>query len=263
MTTNYVVAAYFGDRKRPTKAYQEDCTSYLIEHFRSLERLKHHLDQITVVCSWNAGPDPAFRLQLPDRVGTARVRRMHRKNFGMSYGAFSDAVALWNERFDATILMEDDYTFTQDHFDDLLLGMMKKKSCGFLCGESRPLDDYDYNVAAVFTGVAHREALSAATHLGPLPYDHTSASYVGGCAAQKEQSAAFQKAGQSVEDWLDRYATAYYDAHYDGSEGIVRWFGDKYRPAFVMPVQVLDRPVLVDIGGEMERRTIERDGRFS
>lgn len=267
---NYVVAAYFGDRVGPTEAYRRDPTSYLREHLRSLGRLEHHLRQITVVLSSDEGGDlcPEW---MPASIGTADVSFRQRPNKGMSYGAFSDAVVdhlgdLRTGYFTHFIFMEDDYVFTHDHFDELIVEeQASRPDCGFLCGETSPDPDNGGKVVAgAFLGVAKRGPLLwICDRNGRLPYSDGGHSYIDGVYGQKQQSFQFQYGGYTVESWLSRWSTAYYNAHV-GEGGLVRWFGRTDSRAMVVPVQVLDRDVLVTDGyvvdGPRAKARIGRDG---
>ena len=48
---NYILAAYFGNRNDEDPRYTADKSFFLRTHLESLVRLKHSLDQITVVIS--------------------------------------------------------------------------------------------------------------------------------------------------------------------------------------------------------------------
>jgi len=273
VTTNYVIAAFMGDRIRPAPCYDLDRTAVLRTHLDSLAWLKHDLSQITLVVSGQVSEDDeAFLAGLPTHLREAKLIVQRRDNTGMSYGAFSDAFAMWGAKFTHFIFTEDDYCFTQDHFDRWLCDEIERMpSCGFLCGGSWVAGPETWPHAAIFLGIARSDALAKAAAIsgGALFYDRESPVPVSGFYGQKGMSKAIIDTGYSIENWLMSWATAYWDSE----GGIVRWFSheDNHSPqgqanlsraSFVIPVQAIGTPVRVSDGVEWHDGYISNTGRF-
>jgi hypothetical protein len=120
MSTNYVIAVWSGLRRvNPPKVVQER-EIFLKRHLDSLQKLKHKLDQVTIIFSKNPQEPESFRkfrATIPDRIGSAKVVLMDRPNVGYSYGAYNDVFKAYGKSFDHYLLMEDDYCFLKDDFD--------------------------------------------------------------------------------------------------------------------------------------------------
>jgi hypothetical protein len=279
---NYLIAAYLGqDRPHPDPRYQADPSFFLRQHIQSLERLQHSLAQITVICS---GDDPTGFVRTLDgaRIGGAPVKTLMRPNLGMSYGAWSDAFELDRGQHSTYLLNEDDYVFTQDHFDETLTQiLLPDENVGMVCGcvykaprQPEVWDDH----AAVFIALCRANALSLAraNAFSPtprLPYHTPDASSVGGAFGQKAFSFAIIDAGFELRDWMPTWATAYWDS----APARVRWFmrppsgigdprsfkSDLAVPSFVVPLQAMDRgEVHVSDGHGWHRGALSWSGHF-
>lgn len=278
MNVHYVIAAYLGPRGFGDEAYEKDPWRYVNEHLETLSRLKHHLDVVTVVVNSN---DPVRVCPVWLDVHGVPVRMVFRENTGMSYGSFAEIYSRERDYFDRFIFMEDDYVFTQDHFDEYLLqklGAMVGMVCGSTFSIEEPGSKAWMQVAAVFAGMASRKALDAAALRsgGRLPAQMNGTGYLVGCNGQKAISKAIVESGYLIKDWLDDWSTAYRNGH--GREVILRWFGapdlsvypdaadprslvgklDK--PAFIVPVQAIDRLCTIDTGVGRFRGIVRRDG---
>jgi hypothetical protein len=136
LSVNYVIACWSGMRRVNPRRYVEDRPVFIRMHFERLSKLRHGLDQVTVIVSKNPDEPASYRdflSHLPERVGRAKVVIMERPNVGYSYGAYSDVFARYGEGFTHYLLMEDDYLFTTDGFDsEMLQTMSGQDRCGFL-----------------------------------------------------------------------------------------------------------------------------------
>lgn len=139
MSIQYIISAWFGKRRREDKRYEHDRTFYLREHFRSLTSLKHNIDKIVVVCQRHQTPFQypyAFMDIWNDfkRSAPCETELLHRDNLSGSYGGYIHA---WNRdrrRFNAHIIMEDDYVFALDNFDERLSNIQQITKAGYVCG---------------------------------------------------------------------------------------------------------------------------------
>lgn len=281
MSTNYILACYMGPRCNEDPRYTADRAFFMKEHVASLERLKHELGQITIVCS---GGDPTgYLATLPKTLGGAPVEIIHRENVGLSYGGYSDAFERYRSAFSHYIFNEDDYVFTHPRFDGLLLEELSKRpGCGMLCGTAIgiPRSEPQTRHAAVFIGICPTAALTKArtnvfSSIERLPHGENAANSAiaermgDGYFGQKAVSFAIETAGYDIEDWLLRWSTAYWNSE----PGIVRWFnrseecanplcllGDLSKPSLVVPIQALDVPVRLSDSSVWHYGTLDRCG---
>lgn len=277
---NYVIAAYLGDRRNPDPRYDADRAFFLREHIASLSRLKHSLSQITIVCS---GGDPTGfceSLLSPTTIGTARVKVIMRPNTGMSYGAWSDAFEAYRSDFSHYILTEDDYLFTHDDFDALLLERMKRvgPECGMYGGTVYKIHTEKLPHMAVCIGMCPSVVLEKArnnqySNVARLPYDDESSSVAAGFFGQTRMSYAIIDAGYKLHDWLDTWSSAFWDSvpqrvawfgrGPNGNEDPLLAVGDLMRRSFIAPIQAIGKKVLVwDRGERLLRGSVGYDGSF-
>lgn len=270
---HYVIGAYFGARHHADPRYESDPTVLVAAHLASLGHLLHSLRRVTVVVSGETTRAvDAYLSALPPSIGGADLAILRRPNVGMSYGAFSDGFVQTCGEFTHYIFTEDDYLFTQPSFDSELVGELNRRDgCGMLCGAAyRTLHDTMPH-AAVFIAIARTEALAAAAlrYGGVLPHDRQSARPEAGFYGQKAMSFSIQEVGYGLEDWLDRWSTAYWDS----AERIARWFGrregepdpqrsrgDFDKPAFVVPFQAVGQRVRISDGQSWHAGVIGEDG---
>jgi len=263
MSINYVVACWSGMRRINPKLYLEDRSVFLRIHLESLQRLKHSLSQVTFVFADNPEEPEEykeFRTALPDRIGSAKVVSIQRPNVGYSYGAYNDVFDKYRSDFDHYLLMEDDYVYTQDQFDqELLRSLEEDPRCGlvsFVCdkgtrewitGRARreapggravadSIDRYlpeTFVFPRIMVGLARSKALDAIwKEFGRLPFsqgvNHTGCKFEG----QFSLAVVFQKLGWTVADMLPRWRAEAF-----GPAGERLMYGPPDRPLFVKPIQ--------------------------
>lgn len=163
MKTNCIIASWSGQRSAShwDHRYNGDSTYYLKTHFEQLGKLKHNLDQITVVVPFNPNESPDFSdyvLNL-DKIGNTKIKVVRSSvKYNYSYGSYYHVAAMYGGEFDYYFLMEDDYVFNMDNFDSILLEKMKYYSkCSYLCG--LVIDWNGRNLASVSNGVITSKAL--------------------------------------------------------------------------------------------------------
>ena len=275
VSTCYVCTSYLGARLNADPRYEADRLFFLKQHFASLARLPHALDLIVVSLSGEAKDRDAHVGEIREAAAQIGVQCevFGRDNIGMSYGAFSDAVVRYGSSFTHYIFMEDDYVFTQPHFDTLLLEEMEyREKCGYLCGASYRVSIDIHKHAAVSLGMLRQDAMvqAAALRGGQMPFGREPNAYRAGFYGQKDQSFALAEAGWDVGDWLMRWSTAYWDS----APGIVRWFGregdpvcdpqtrkgDFTIPTLVVPIQAVDKRVKISNGHEWTTGVLQFDG---
>lgn len=180
--------------------YAADPDHFLRRHLASLDRLRHSLSEIIVVLNED-GDTP---LNLPASIGGCPVRGLKRPNHGLSYGAFAYGVE--HAQSEYLILMEDDYVFTGDDFDRILLEKIRAQPRpGFVCGAveyagASPLG------ASVFLGIADTQATRDVLTFG---YDDASITRTDntratGWYSQVAWSRSYASVGRDLSDWIDQ-----------------------------------------------------------
>lgn len=133
---NYVVACWSGPRRFIDPPYIEDRTWYIKHHLTELSKRQHKLAQITVVSNKNDKDDDHFFQEylasLPDNLnGVPLVVSQRDSNIGQLFGAWSHVYDLYGTSFDYYVLMEDDYVFLHEEFDQVFLNEFTNKT-GFV-----------------------------------------------------------------------------------------------------------------------------------
>lgn len=269
---HYVIGAYVGSRLHVDGKTKADPWRYLREHLGSLWRLEHSLAQITVMLNTDAPVDiPSW---LPDGVvrGSA-FSIIERPNVGLSYGGFSEAFDRGGD-FTHWLFTEDDYVFTQDRFDEILLAEWQSTGSHLLTGAAYRVVNDPFRHGAVQPHFASTEVWNAAAEKrdGHLPYSPSGDIRSAGMFGQKDLAFACGEAGHEATDWLLDWSTAYRSG--EGEKVMVRWFsrrgnvegdpqgilGDLMVPALIVPVQAFDRESMLSDGQRWWRGMVQRDG---
>lgn len=155
--TNYIIATWSGSRRGPIV----NPISFLDSHIKALKTYRHQLSQITIAVPDNPQEPQEFRdflMDLPSRLGTAKVEILRRPNLGQSYGSYCDTYLKYRQSFKYYIFIEDDYLPVQDDFDLILIRQLElQENCGFLA--SLVYDWQGRPHAAVSNGIAKSQTL--------------------------------------------------------------------------------------------------------
>jgi len=128
MKINYIIACWSGMRRVNPQAYIDDRAIFLRKHLKYMRNLKHSIDQITIIISDNPDEPKSYKdfiNRLPQMINNTKIEVMRRSNIGYSYGGYSDVFERYRKQFDYYLLMEDDYVFMLDNFDDIMLNDFK------------------------------------------------------------------------------------------------------------------------------------------
>lgn len=227
-SVNYVVATWSGPRRVKDPRHFEDRSFYINSHIESLYKLKSKfISNYTIVIPNNAAEPDYFRNKIPDSINGVPVEILERPNIGLSYGSFSDAYEMYRINFDYYILMEDDYVFVSDNYDEILLDKINScKKCGFVCAY------YRKEHAAVYLGIASSIAMEKIwKKYGKLPHSSTSEYRLNESEGQIGQSKAFVETGSSILDITDKYKISYRKPNMS-----IEWFGNLQNPTLIEPV---------------------------
>ena len=247
---NCVIACWSGPRRDQFDPYAEDRTYYLRAQLKSLEKLEHRLDQITVVVPKNPNEPnnyTQFVESLPDFIGETKLVVIRRENYGQSYGSYSHVYEKYRSQFDYYIFVEDDYIFVKDNFDtELVINHRSMHNCGFLC--SLVLEDIDTPEihAGIANGIANSESLKLIwDKYGELPHSNW------GKAALNEETAyntgpqikfshAFLEVGKGLYDLTFKYRAPFLSVNLLNEKKLKNYAPHKKR-TLLAPVQFLDK----------------------
>ena len=155
------------------------------------------------------------------------------ENEGMSYGQYCRMLRQFPDD-DYYILMEDDYVPVQDDFDKILVELLDKVGCDYLCGvlfnSAARFGKRRETHAAVSNGIAKGSVLRSI-------YEQQGCLMPRGSSYNNCQiifSRSFLKHGFNIEDWTEHYQTKYLGTHE------LRVFGDE-APDLINPIQCLKK----------------------
>lgn len=177
--TNYVATFWSGDRLKNDKRLNEDPLFYFKGQIKALEKYKHNLSQITFVIPYNPEEPKEFTSfveKIPEFIHRTRVVIFRRKNYGMSYGAFSDIFEKYRTQFDYYFFTEDDYIFAQDYFDKIYIDFLRSQNnCAYACAKAQPTKNrphYAYHSVGCIDAKATEELYRKNNKtLFPYPFD--------------------------------------------------------------------------------------------
>lgn len=161
----YVVNFYLGDRRTTIEEIKSDRLFLLRKQIASLNNYRHSLSKI--ILNFNIREEDyhyvnqIFKIT-PKNIQDSPVEVNFRRNYGMSYGAWSDSFVKYKKEFDYYIFNEDDYFFVQDNWDEYLVNKFKTlKNCGYLCMVAREGNEWcDYKRHALHaTGISSSDVL--------------------------------------------------------------------------------------------------------
>jgi hypothetical protein len=173
----YVINFYLGDRRTMIDEYKNDRLFFLKNQIEFLNNYKNSLSKI--IFNFNIREEDYHYVSqifdiVPKKIQNAFVEVNLRKNYGMSYGAWSDAFVKYKKEFDYYVFNEDDYFFVQNNWDLYLVNKFKTiKNCGYLCMVAREGNEWcEYKRHALHaTGISSSEVLyQVYKKYGELPH---------------------------------------------------------------------------------------------
>ena len=241
----YIVNFYLGDRRKTIKKFSdEDRLYFLKSQIQTLEKYKHSLSKI--IFSFNFREEDykyvskIFELT-PKYIQGAKVEVHFRPNYGMSYGAWSDAFDRNEDQYDYFIFNEDDYFFIQNNWDEYLTNKFNSYSdCGWLCAATREPDNWNgyKKYAGHSTSIVSNKVLKKIKQkYGYLPHAKDSEYHSNECDGQISQSFSILEFGYNIYDIRDDYRIAFAWTENDGRD-IWRmfWWNEKdlIQPALLL-----------------------------
>jgi len=243
--TCYVVNFYLGERRFIIEEQKTDRLLYLKMQILNLLSYKHSLS--TIIFNFNFREEdleyiPEIFDLAPKKIQNANVEIHFRKNYGMSYGAWSDAFDRKEDKYDYFIFNEDDYFFVDNGWDQYLIDKFNSfGDCGYLCMKiSEPSNWNNYRKhAAHSTGISSNKVLKdVKKKFGLLPHsqgqDYPSVENEG----QINQTFCMLELGYNIYDIRDDYRVAFRNTQNNDVGEIDRfhWWNKKdlLNPAMLM-----------------------------
>lgn len=237
MSRTLIIATWSGDRHWHHPKQESDRGYYVRQQVKQLEMLRHSITDIVFVVPYNEEEPPSFKRaieSLNDKIVNTRVCVLRRENAGMSYGSWLHAMRKITKS-NWYFLLEDDYIFTQNEFDDRLIEMITDRpKCGYLCGKIQKYRNVNENlvgkesrsiIASVSCGLVHgRAARKIVKYLSHLDWVTKRALSRNNCLSQIAFSALFNGDGRhrcwrappwKIKDVRDQYSVVF--RNYDGT----------------------------------------------
>jgi len=183
MKTNLVIATWSGLRsdgriESQDKYFAKDRSVYIRAQIHQLSTLQHNLDQITIAVPKNTNEPKEFTQfinKIPCEIKNTPVKIIRRSNVGHSYGSFNSVYEKYRNQFDFYILLEDDYVFVLDYFDEILIKIIQRKGGDLLATDIVP-GPYNIPHAPLTNAMCRTTALEKIyNYFGHLPHGTTPA----------------------------------------------------------------------------------------
>ena len=203
----YIIAFWFGERRRGDERENNDKLFYLKKQIEYLKKVRHGINN--VIFNFNIEDNQYDILNeaikiIPSKIKNTDIEINIRKNIGMSYGAFSDCFIKNKDKYEYFIFNEDDYIFIENFFDKTLIEMFnEKENCGYFCMIA---SDAFKRHAGHCAGITTNEILSKIYNLkGELPHSKGKGYSDNELLGQVEQSHSVVELGYTIDDVQEKY----------------------------------------------------------
>jgi hypothetical protein len=112
-TTCLIIAFYIGNREFCNANQAE---KYMDIQMKILQKVKHNINKIIFVISCDSITNN--ELDIKEKDG---ITYIYKRNYGLSFGSWCEAIKYLKDSYDYYILCEDDYVFVKDNFDKILV----------------------------------------------------------------------------------------------------------------------------------------------
>jgi len=123
-TVCLIVAFYIANRD---SCNISQARTYMDIQLRMLQKVKHSLNKVIFVVSSDSIKDNSL-----DIKEDKDITYIYRRNKGLSFGSWCDTITHLKDSYDYYILCEDDYVFTTDNFDKILIDEYKHKNAEYM-----------------------------------------------------------------------------------------------------------------------------------
>jgi|TARA_B110000503_G_C7107359_1_gene396515 hypothetical protein len=230
-STCYVISFWLGDRRRATDVVKNDKLWLLKKQIEILQTTKHNFNKI--IFNFNVETEHYHYLSeifeiTPKSIQGADIEINIRKNYGISYSAWSDVFSKYKSKYDYYVFTEDDYFFIENNWDTYLIDKHNSyDDCGYLCMMIREPQSWNNyrKIAGSSVGIASSETLMKLfVKYGKLPslsefddttneYDDMTNRYVDGHDIQNKFGFSFVEIGLNIYDVRDDYQIMFSKSH--------------------------------------------------
>jgi hypothetical protein len=226
MKTCLVIAFWLGDRRKPINEYKNtDRLTFVKKQVEMLNLYKNSLNKI--IFNFNLEEDHRKYIDeinkiVPKKIQNADVEIVFRENYGMSYGAWSDAFAKNKNEFDYWFFDEDDYFFMQHDWDQYFINKFESlDNCGYLCCLVR--ENHARKHAGHSVGISSKKVLlELFNKFGELPHSKMRDYGSNESEGQIDQTYSIVQMGYDIYDIRDDYKVDFVWALY--TEDVVSYF---------------------------------------
>lgn len=227
----YVINFYLGDRRRTVPNFHNDKLFFLRKQIDLLNFYQHNLSKI--IFNFNIREeDYSYVNQIfkitPKTIQNAEVEVNFRKNYGMSYAAWSDAFDRNEDIYDYFVFNEDDYFFVENNWDDYLVNKFNSyNDSGYVCmvlREPHHWNDYKKH-AGHSTGISSNKVLKEVKRkYGCLPHSKDGDYHSNEIQGQIMQTFGMIELGYNIYDVRDDYRVSFAWTEPDSEYDIYRFF---------------------------------------
>lgn len=213
----YIINFYFGNRRKTIDTYNSgDRLFFYRKQIEVLEKYSHNLSKIIFTCNIEK-EDYKYISELfkitPKYIQGAEVELHIRENYGMSYGAWSDAFDRNEDEYEYFIFNEDDYFFIQNNWDSYLIEKFNSYTdSGFVCMAA--IEPHHWNNYKKHCG--HSTSISSnqvlkdiKSKFGCIPHTSKKDYHNNQIEGQIEFSFSAVKLGYNIYDVRDDYKTPF------------------------------------------------------
>ena len=230
MGVNYVIACWTGARRADDRRAVRDRTFMIRHHIAALESANHSLEQITIVLAEGGDEKADAFIKGLKFIGDTPVVVLVRENTGYSYASWNHAFETYKERFTHYIIVEDDYMPWVHNFDTILVEHADRENT-YVCG----LEARRGKLASISNGIIPSKVWA---QVHPAPYT-AGATAREGNSSQKIWTEWFSIKGFPIADHLSTHSSPFWVGN------TIRWYGDLRKPPLFIPVDSVERVVLV------------------
>jgi 2-polyprenyl-3-methyl-5-hydroxy-6-metoxy-1,4-benzoquinol methylase len=241
LKVNYIIASYFGPRRRIDYNYIDDRFFYLRKHLNKLKTLKTTIEKIILVINIdNYFVEEDFNYFISD-YKDMKIDIIKRENKDYSYGAWNDILKIYND-CDFSFLIEDDYVPTIDYFEKYFLKYFEKNTA-YVC-ELYGNDELNIKMhARISNGIINNHIFNE----------------VGGFVLHSSNCFNYLYAGEDQVDYLDNFINKGYEIKdiseeykipFEEHTGDITYYGNKNGIDIISPIMKSDNDIDVFVKDE-------------
>ena len=255
---NYVIATYSGITRLTKHDDKKLKKNELHIHLRQLQKLHHHLSQITIMkpkLTHETSYDTYYdideyisdfkKYKVLKHDGPAKIRPkvvvVECENYGYSYGQYLVAYDKYQSEFNYTIHTECDYCPAVDDFDEIMVNLFNER-CPNRIGVLSTQIQYKHpnHMAGIYITTPETYKRVYDTYESPISqlYKLYKLGDAGG-SCQVSNSLLFTNSGIPILESIDVYSWPYW------KHRAIKYYGKQHTPMF-MPIELMKQTMFTD-----------------